>query len=68
MNVIRLLHELGANENTSDNDGTTPVNTAAHGGHCDVIRLLHELGADVNAADDSGRAPVHVAALEVIVM
>jgi ankyrin repeat protein len=46
--AIRVLAELGANVNTPDNDGWTPVLIATYNGQVDAVKVLKELGADVN--------------------
>jgi len=41
---------------------TTPMHTAAGGGHMDTMEQLMERGADVNAKDGNDRTPMHLAA------
>ena len=45
--VIRALAEHGADLNTPNQDGVSPVLVAANEGHSDVIKLLYKLGADM---------------------
>jgi ankyrin repeat protein len=60
--AIRTLCELGADANTRDKRGGTPVHAAAVKGHTKAIRALCQLGADINTADKDCVTPVHVAA------
>ena len=53
---------MGADVNTPNNNGCTPVYVAAQNGHTDAIRLLAENGADVNTPNNNGCTPVYVAA------
>jgi hypothetical protein len=61
--VIEFLRE-GANVNTRDEDGLTPLHYAASRGYVEVARLLLENGADVNAKNEHGITPLHFAASE----
>ena len=45
-----------------DNDGRSPLYTAAQNGQTEMARLLLSKGADVNAQDKDGWAPLHLAA------
>ena len=64
MEVVRVLHELGANVETPANDGCTPAFVAAQEGHAEVVRVLHELGASVETPTNDGDTPVFMAAQE----
>ncbi len=46
-NVIRVLVELGADINTPNNTGVSPINIAHKRGYIDVVMLLVNSGADV---------------------
>jgi uncharacterized protein len=46
--TTRALCELGADSNTPDDNGSTPLSVVALQGHIEAIRALCELGADVN--------------------
>ena len=59
--VLKVLHELGANMNTPDNEGKTPVWAAAEGGCVEVVKALGELGADIVSTDEDGKTPLEVA-------
>jgi ankyrin repeat protein len=43
-------------------NGWTPLNTAANNGHIDVMKLLLENGADVTVANQNGWTPLNSAA------
>ena len=45
VDAIRVLVELGADVNTPDNNGSTPMHIAVRKGHQDVVNLLNEYGA-----------------------
>ncbi len=48
--------KLGADINTRDNNGDTPLFMAAYGNkNPEVIKALLKYGADVNIRDDSGK-------------
>lgn len=50
--VARLLGD-GADVDSRDAAGRTPVTAAVYGGHPDVVRLLIDKGADVDLQDDT---------------
>ena len=59
--LARRLAERGADPNTEDQDGRTPVMRAAVQGQVEVLRLLAKRGADLRATDkDYGKTPRHV--------
>jgi ankyrin repeat protein len=61
--AIRTLCELGADVNTRDKIGGTPVWAAAQKGYIEIIRGLCQLGgADVNLPTHTGCTPVFAAA------
>ncbi len=49
MDYFRLLIRAGANVNSIDNDGWTPLHAAAHWDKHDVIKYLIEKNADLDA-------------------
>ncbi|PYI20075.1 ankyrin [Aspergillus violaceofuscus CBS 115571] len=55
--VVRCLVEAGANLETRDNDGQTPLAHAARTGQHEVVEFLLSRGADPNAGSYSGTAP-----------
>lgn len=52
----------GANVNTRDEDGETPLLRAARSGHEGVLQVLLNAGADPCAVDEDGRTALHLAA------
>ena len=60
--VARLLLEHGADVNTRDDEGTTPLYAAAKNGRVQVVHVLLEQGANVGAEDNQGKTPLHGAA------
>ncbi len=54
LSAVKKFVAEGANVNTADGSGRTPIIEAAWGGHADVVKYLAEKGADVNAADNAG--------------
>lgn len=52
--LIRALVLKGANVNSRDSSGRTPLLCAVHEGRTAIAATLCELGANVNAADDRG--------------
>jgi ankyrin repeat protein len=55
---VKFLVSKGADVNKADNQGWTPLQSAARQRHDDMVKLLIELGADVNLADSSGTTPL----------
>jgi ankyrin repeat protein len=49
---VRRLLQAGANINTRDGRGRTPVMAATHGNHVDTVAALIQAGADINIRDD----------------
>jgi hypothetical protein len=60
--VVRLLLEKGAERDSKDNNGRTPLSRAAMMGHEAVVRLLLEKGAERDSKDSDGRTPLSRAA------
>ncbi|GGP19728.1 hypothetical protein GCM10007981_04580 [Thermocladium modestius] len=59
---VKTLLEAGADPNTKDEYGSTPLHWAALKGHLDVVELLLKHGADPNVKDEDGSTPLHDAA------
>ena len=59
--VAEVLVSAGANVNSTDTLGQTPLHLAALTGHSEASRFLLAKGADVNAADTKGRTPLEIA-------
>ena len=63
--MAKLFVEQGADVNGQDNDGLTPLITAASEGDQEMVELLvEELGADVNGQGEDGSAPLPAAVLK----
>lgn len=56
-----LLLEHGADVNTYDHHGRTPLHKAAVAGHVPIARMLVKYGADVAAVDHAKLTPLHSA-------
>lgn len=61
--TARLLMDRGADANTADKEGQTPLHKASRAGSESTARLLTDRGADANAADQEGRTPLREATL-----
>jgi ankyrin repeat protein len=59
--IIRLLLDKGANANTIDSSGSSPLCKAAQS-HLSIVKLLIDRGANVNHQDCHGRTPLWWAA------
>lgn len=57
LDVTRCL-EAGADVAARDDDGLTPLHTAALNGHAEVVETLLDSGADVEARNDRGSTPL----------
>eukprot|EP00300_Choanocystis_sp_HF-7_P009630 c16542_g1_i1.p2 GENE.c16542_g1_i1~~c16542_g1_i1.p2 ORF type:complete len:104 (-),score=24.43 c16542_g1_i1:409-720(-) len=60
--MIALLTNIGANVNSTNLAGITPLHLAARGGDESVVTCLLSLGAKINAQNHSGITPVLEAA------
>jgi len=58
---VRHLLRSGADPNTSDSGGWTPLHLAAGLGHADVVRLLLGHGARTEARNRVGHTPLDLA-------
>ncbi|KAI9448942.1 ankyrin repeat-containing domain protein, partial [Lactarius psammicola] len=65
--MVRVLLDRGANANSEDNLGRTPLHLMAESKYCPwldgvrIAQLLVEHGADVNAQDKDNTTPLHAA-------
>ncbi|KAK8113552.1 hypothetical protein PG984_014078 [Apiospora sp. TS-2023a] len=59
--VLELLVQLGANVNTADNDGETPLMVVARRGRADLVQLLLRHGADIYLMNAMGQTAVDYA-------
>ena len=60
--VVKLLLEKGAELETKNTDGRTPLSYAARNGHEAVVELLLEKGAELETKDKDGETPLSYAA------
>lgn len=60
---VRDLLALGADPNTSDESGVTPLMFAVQSGNIDLVELLIESGANVNAYPQNGNTALHAAVM-----
>lgn len=60
--MIKLLLEKGADLESKDNDGRTPLSWAARNGQMVVMVLLKEVKVDVNAKYKYGQTPLSLGA------
>ena len=60
--MVRVLHELGADIEAPNGDGKTPVGIAAQKGLVEMVKVLHELGANVETPqNEDGDTPLSLA-------
>jgi len=52
---VKLLLERGADIETRDDGGKTPLSSAAFPGRVDVVQVLLDSGADIETRDDGGK-------------
>lgn len=61
--VVQALIELGANINSKDEYGNTPLHNAIAKGHVNTVHALIKNGANLNAEDETEDTPLHIAAI-----
>ncbi|GMT28322.1 hypothetical protein PFISCL1PPCAC_19619, partial [Pristionchus fissidentatus] len=62
VNEVRRLLDLGADPNSHNEDGLTPLHQCAIDDNVEIMSLLVSRGADVNARDTESWTPLHAAA------
>jgi ankyrin repeat protein len=60
LNVVKRLVQAGANVNSKNEYGWTPLHQASFG-HAEVMRFLIENGANVHAKNKTDWTPLHLA-------
>ena len=59
--VVSRLLASGADPNSPDTNGNTPLHVAVRGRHKEIVRMLLEKKADTSLANKSGKTPVNLA-------
>ncbi|KID61686.1 Ankyrin repeat-containing domain protein, partial [Metarhizium hybridum] len=60
--LLKLLLDFGADPNTRDVTGSTPLLLAAEAGHIKALRALLDYNADLNISNNRGSMALHLAA------
>ena len=60
--LVSVLVEAGADPDSADAEGWTPLRAAAWGGHAPAVQVLLRSGAQVDACDSEGRTALRAAA------
>jgi ankyrin repeat protein len=55
--VVNILLEKGANIESKNTNGRTPLSRASEHG-CEAVKLLLEKGANLESQDNDGRTPL----------
>ena len=63
LEIAKTLIKYGADVDSRDNLGWTPLHRAAYCGHVDVLRQLLDNGADINATEWEDFTPLHLASV-----
>ena len=58
--IVELLINKGANVNSKDVFGVTPLHLAALGGKTEIAKILIENGANINAKNKEGESPLDI--------
>lgn len=62
LKAVKAHIENGADIDTTDRQGHTPLMLASFNGHTAVVKILIENCADINITDNKGLTPLHFAA------
>ncbi|GMH45393.1 hypothetical protein BSKO_13350 [Bryopsis sp. KO-2023] len=61
--AVKLLLEAGADPETANSDGQTPLSVASFFGHSEVVReLISSSSVELNTKDEGGNTPLHYSA------
>ena len=58
LNKVKELISLGADIETKDNYGFTPLNNATRNGKLEVVKYLISVGADIETKNNDGNTPL----------
>lgn len=61
INIVKLLLEAGANVNTVNKAGNSPLHFALDANNLDIFQLLLNFGANINAKNIDNITPLHLA-------
>uniref|UniRef100_A0A0D3GXP6 Uncharacterized protein n=1 Tax=Oryza barthii TaxID=65489 RepID=A0A0D3GXP6_9ORYZ len=62
--IVKYLLDHGADPDKADDDGLTPLHSAAGIGDCEMIEMLLAKGADIDPIADECGTPLHLATKE----
>ena len=60
--IVTIMAPLIENPNAPNEDGNTPIHTAAENGHTEIVKILAPLTENPNAPDNYGSTPIILAA------
>ena len=64
LEVVKYIAKHLKNKNPADNEGSTPLHSAANFGHLKITKFLSGYLKNKNPADQNGQTPLHNAAFE----
>ncbi len=56
--MVKLLIKYGADINSFNSQGRTPLHNASASGYFDIVRYLLNTGANINVKDNDGDTPL----------
>ncbi len=59
--IAKMLIEAGANVNSTDSEGYTPLHVSCSEKHFDIIQMLLDAGANINAQNNNGKSALDIA-------